>query len=78
MELLPANNVGYGTQTYWEERYAAEDPTLSYDWFKTYSELKELIHEHIPIRDSRIVMLGCGNSSACFLVSYPARTDDIW
>ena len=34
----------------------------TFDWFKTYADLADLIHEVIPDRASRILMLGCGNS----------------
>lgn len=43
-----------------EERYAKEE---SFDWFKTYEDLKPLLSQHIASKDSRILMLGCGNSS---------------
>ncbi|KAF9580504.1 hypothetical protein BGW38_002833, partial [Lunasporangiospora selenospora] len=35
----------------------------SFDWFKTYEDLKPLFGEHIPSKDARILMLGCGNST---------------
>jgi hypothetical protein len=43
-----------------EERYSQEE---SFDWFKTYADLKPLLNEHIKSKDARILMLGCGNSS---------------
>lgn len=43
-----------------EERYSKEE---SFDWFKTYEDLKPLLNEHITSKDARILMLGCGNSS---------------
>ena len=43
-----------------EERYSKEE---SFDWFKTYEDLKPLLSQHITSKDSRILMLGCGNSS---------------
>lgn len=43
-----------------EERYAKEE---SFDWFKTYEDLKPLLSQHITSKDARILMLGCGNSS---------------
>jgi hypothetical protein len=41
----------------------SEDATTTFDWFKTYSDLKPLLNEAIPNRDAKILMLGCGNSS---------------
>jgi len=43
-----------------EERYSKEE---SFDWFKTYEDLKPLLSQHISSKDARILMLGCGNSS---------------
>ncbi|KAG8854443.1 hypothetical protein FRB96_007505 [Tulasnella sp. 330] len=58
---LPSKNAEYGTQRYWEERYTRDEGT--HDWFKSYDEIKELLHDLIPDRNSRILMLGCGNST---------------
>ncbi|GAA5858598.1 hypothetical protein JCM8547_001382 [Rhodosporidiobolus lusitaniae] len=60
MDLLPADNSGYGTQEYWDERYSKEE---TFDWFKKYADIKDLINRFIPNRNSSIVMLGCGNST---------------
>jgi len=35
----------------------------SFDWFKSYADLAELLHTLIPSKSSRILMLGCGNST---------------
>lgn len=40
-------------------RESVED---SFDWFKSYSDLADIIHELIPDKSSKILMLGCGNS----------------
>ncbi|KAF9531682.1 S-adenosyl-L-methionine-dependent methyltransferase [Crepidotus variabilis] len=58
---LPAKNEYYGTKAYWK-RYSEEGLEESFDWFKSYSELAGLIHELIPDKSSKILMLGCGNS----------------
>ncbi|GAA5839018.1 hypothetical protein JCM11251_007854 [Rhodosporidiobolus azoricus] len=63
MDLLPADNSGYGTKEYWDERYSKEADDSSFDWFKTYAEIKDLINRYIPDRNASIVMLGCGNST---------------
>ncbi|KAJ2452962.1 hypothetical protein EV183_002547 [Coemansia sp. RSA 2336] len=60
LHVLPKKNTEYGTHEYWQQRYAQEEG--SFDWFKTYADLKPLLHQHVP-RDARIVMLGCGNST---------------
>ncbi|KAF5362401.1 hypothetical protein D9756_002231 [Leucocoprinus leucothites] len=39
-----------------------EEDQSDFDWFKSYKDLAELLHELIPEEQSRILMLGCGNS----------------
>ena len=34
----------------------------SFDWFKSYADLADILHGLIPEESSRILMLGCGNS----------------
>ncbi|KAF5335992.1 hypothetical protein D9611_006341 [Ephemerocybe angulata] len=58
---LPAKNEEYGTKDYWNQRYSQESDG-DFDWFKTYSDLAPILHELIPDKSSRILMLGCGNS----------------
>ncbi|KAF5355280.1 hypothetical protein D9758_006080 [Tetrapyrgos nigripes] len=62
MDNLPQSNDQYGTKEYWNSRYAQEADGSSFDWFKSYSDIAHIIHELIPERASRILMLGCGNS----------------
>ncbi len=62
MDLLPEDNIGYGTQEYWEGRYSKEREGLEYDWFKKYADLSIYLNKFIQ-KEDRIVMLGCGNSS---------------
>ncbi|KAF9006021.1 S-adenosyl-L-methionine-dependent methyltransferase [Cyathus striatus] len=59
---LPAKNEEYGTKEYWNIRYAQDTIDADFDWFKTYSDIANIIHELIPNKSSRIIMLGCGNS----------------
>jgi len=46
-----------------ETEYNREADDASFDWFKTYEEIKHLINRFVPSKTSRIVMLGCGNST---------------
>ncbi|KAG9223814.1 hypothetical protein CCMSSC00406_0004845 [Pleurotus cornucopiae] len=39
-----------------------EDEDSSFDWFKSYGEISSTIHDIIPDKAARILMLGCGNS----------------
>ncbi|KAF9480549.1 S-adenosyl-L-methionine-dependent methyltransferase [Pholiota conissans] len=61
-KVLPSKNEEYGTKQYWNQRYSEESNGESFDWFKTYADLAELLHELIPNKSSKILMLGCGNS----------------
>ncbi|KAJ3812498.1 S-adenosyl-L-methionine-dependent methyltransferase [Lentinula lateritia] len=62
MDILPESNDQYGTKQYWNQRYAQEDDDASFDWFKSYSEIADILRSLIPEKRSRILMLGCGNS----------------
>ncbi len=35
----------------------------SFDWFKSYADIVDIIRELIPDKNARILMLGCGNST---------------
>nr|CRX79111.1 hypothetical protein ls5930a1_00147 [Leucosporidium scottii] len=63
MDLLPEHNSAYGTQEYWDERYAREAPDATFDWLKKYEDMKPYIHQFVPDRSKRILHLGCGNST---------------
>lgn len=57
------HNSAYGTQEYWDERYAREAPDATFDWLKKYEDMKPYIHQFVPDRSMRILHLGCGNST---------------
>ncbi|KAI0831817.1 S-adenosyl-L-methionine-dependent methyltransferase [Trametes gibbosa] len=61
--VLPKKNEEYGTKKYWDDRYSQESEDSSFDWFKSYGEIADIIRELIPDKSSRILMLGCGNST---------------
>ncbi|KAI0730707.1 S-adenosyl-L-methionine-dependent methyltransferase [Earliella scabrosa] len=62
-DVLPKKNEEYGTKEYWDQRYTQESEDTSFDWFKSYSDIADIIREIIPDKSSRILMLGCGNST---------------
>ncbi|GAB5589104.1 hypothetical protein Unana1_04004 [Umbelopsis nana] len=62
-EVIPEDPTAYKTQEYWEERYQKESPQVTFDWFKTYQDLKPTLNEVIPFKEASILMLGCGNST---------------
>ncbi|KAI9062509.1 S-adenosyl-L-methionine-dependent methyltransferase [Trametes sanguinea] len=61
--VLPKKNEEYGTKEYWDQRYAQESEESSFDWFKSYNDIADIMRELIPDKSSRILMLGCGNST---------------
>ncbi|KDQ18894.1 hypothetical protein BOTBODRAFT_63062 [Botryobasidium botryosum FD-172 SS1] len=63
MELVAEKNESYGIKEYWDERYRKEAVDASFDWFKSYNQIASLIAKRIPDKSSRILMLGCGNST---------------
>jgi len=62
MASLPHDNEQYGSKDYWDYRYTQESDGGSFDWFKSYSDVSHIIHELIPDKSARILVLGCGNS----------------
>ncbi|KAF9508164.1 hypothetical protein BS47DRAFT_1303165 [Hydnum rufescens UP504] len=63
MDLVADRNELYGTSEYWDARYKSEGPNASFDWFKTYAQIRDILLDVIPSRSSKILILGCGNSS---------------
>lgn len=61
--LSKKRNSAYGTQEYWDERYAKEAPDATFDWLKKYEDLKSYIHQFVPDSSKRVLHLGCGNST---------------
>lgn len=53
--------VNYGEKKYWDRRYEleADDP---FDWLFSFDDVKELINFLIPERNSKVLMVGCGNA----------------
>ena len=48
-----------------------ESEETSFDWFKSYKDIADIMQELIPEKSSRILMLGCGNSTLSQDVSAP-------
>ncbi|KAI0035330.1 S-adenosyl-L-methionine-dependent methyltransferase [Vararia minispora EC-137] len=63
MSNLPKKNEEYGTREYWDKRYEQEPEDATFDWFKKYADVAHLIHDAIPEKSAKILMLGCGNST---------------
>ncbi|GBE89613.1 S-adenosyl-L-methionine-dependent methyltransferase [Sparassis latifolia] len=60
--ILPRKNEEYGSKEYWDQRYSQESDDASFDWFKSYDDVADIMRSIIPNKDARILMLGCGNS----------------
>ncbi|KAF8310068.1 S-adenosyl-L-methionine-dependent methyltransferase [Clavulina sp. PMI_390] len=61
--MVADHNELYGNVEYWNDRYREEGDSASFDWFKEYHQISDIINEIIPNKNSRILMLGCGNST---------------
>ncbi|CEQ41799.1 SPOSA6832_03560, partial [Sporobolomyces salmonicolor] len=70
-ELLYSCAVARGRSRTCAPPSSREADDASFDWFKTYADIKNLINRFVPNKDARIVMLGCGNSSAFPFPSFP-------
>lgn len=55
---VPKSNTVYGTKDYWEERFSQEK---DYEWLLSYEKLSSQLGPHLQ-PDSRILVVGCGNS----------------
>ncbi|PWY99205.1 hypothetical protein BCV70DRAFT_126172 [Testicularia cyperi] len=62
MSLTAERNEQFSEQAYWEQRYQ-DDSEPDFDWFKTYQDLEPILTSTIGAKTSRILMLGCGNST---------------
>ena len=40
-----------------------EEEGATFDWFKKYEDVADILREAIPNKNARILMLGCGNST---------------
>lgn len=63
---LPNKNLQYKDQEYWEERYKQEsDVSYTFDWFKTWKDLKNVLLDKVSLSGdlTNILMLGSGNST---------------
>lgn len=50
----------YGEVEYWNNRYGRE--RHPFDWYQKYPSLAPLINLYLPLRHSRVLVVGCGNS----------------
>lgn len=50
----------YGDPEYWEERYKTSEGK-TFDWLEDYDSLKDIFLKSLK-ENSKILMLGCGNS----------------
>lgn len=62
-DISAPENADFQKVEYWDKRYASEAEDTDFDWFRKYSDIQHIFHELVPDRKSRILMLGCGNST---------------
>ncbi|KAK9453748.1 S-adenosyl-L-methionine-dependent methyltransferase [Dipodascopsis uninucleata] len=54
------------TKEYWDQRYQKDEDNTTFDWFKSFDDIRQFLEKHIPWIDRpdlRVLMLGCGNST---------------
>jgi 2-polyprenyl-3-methyl-5-hydroxy-6-metoxy-1,4-benzoquinol methylase len=56
---LPVRNSLYSDKEYWDDRFRTEDVR---NWLVTYEEVKDQLAPFLSFQ-SRILMIGCGNST---------------
>jgi 2-polyprenyl-3-methyl-5-hydroxy-6-metoxy-1,4-benzoquinol methylase len=56
---LPKNNTEYGKKTYWDHRFSTEP---EYEWLVSWEDVAYLLKPFLS-PSSRILVVGCGNSS---------------
>lgn len=54
-----------------------EPEDASFDWFKSYADVADIIRELIPSKNARILMLGCGNSTLSEDVRCPSVSSKV-
>ena len=67
--------TNYGNPYYWDERYKECDGTM-YDWLEDFKSLESILTQYMK-KDSRILILGCGNANLSEDM-YDAGYTDIW
>ena len=50
----------YGDPKYWDKRYTEQDGVI-YDWLEKYEALKPIFKD-VANKDTKILVIGCGNS----------------
>ncbi|KAJ3337506.1 hypothetical protein HDU93_000999 [Gonapodya sp. JEL0774] len=61
----------YKSKDYWEARYQKEGPETTFDWFKSYEEIRPVLEANLPplppptspSDPPHLLVLGCGNST---------------
>lgn len=57
------HNSDYQHVNYWNQRFTNEE---QYDWLVTYKDIKLYINQYVPNKLSRILIIGCGNSTLTY------------
>ena len=59
--LLPKDYNDFKTRQYWDG-FFRERGNQAFEWYGTFGDVASLISRHIIGRDSRVMVIGCGNS----------------
>ena len=52
----------YGDPNYWDDRYEKSGKDNTFDWLESYQSLSGVLEQFLGEKDSRILILGCGNA----------------
>jgi hypothetical protein len=64
--------MDYGKVSYWDARYAAEPEP--FEWYHSYAAFEPFIKPHLkPNSVCKALVVGCGNSSMCFVCVFFVR-----
>jgi hypothetical protein len=55
-------------------RPGRREAQVTFDWFKSYEDVAQLLRPLLPDKTARILILGCGNSTLSEDVCVPAIT----
>jgi hypothetical protein len=57
---LPKSNTEYSKKEYWDERFTTEE---EYEWLVSYRDVANQLRPYLSSPQTRILVVGCGNSS---------------
>merc|ERR1712022_25777 len=53
----------YGSRSYWDTRYDDPSNQEAFEWLQDYKGLKDIIAQHLPNKNGRVLVVGTGRSN---------------